>query len=408
MKPFIDNVPNHLVMTHTQGENHAMLDKGINPIGAINAIEGKRVPAILIRSTAHKSGSADTPWQDVFDVDNGHIRYYGDNKYVGVNPATRMGNMALLEAFEAHSALSEEKRKQSIPLIFYQSHKKGYIKFSGFGIIRDVQLITQYDRARQQTFTNYAFDFTVFSMSSEAEEFDWSWISARRMANNSLEETLSLAPASWKRWVKDGPKVLEQSRRRVSRILTTSTNEQQPLQGSNEAKALELIYDFYKDDKSRFEALASKITARIIQNDGVKYTPGWITPKGSDNGVDFYGRLNIGTGFGQTKIILLGQAKCESLNKPTGGNHIARTVARLRRGWIGAYVTTSYFSLSVQREIIEDEYPILLINGQRLARTALQIVHDDGYVSLLDFLKTVDEEHDSMVQARRPEELLLE
>ena len=39
--------------------------------------------------------------------------------------------------------------------------------------------------------------------------------------------------------------------------------------------------------------------------------------------------MDIGTGFGSAKVIVLGQAKCESLDSPTGGNHIARTVAKL-------------------------------------------------------------------------------
>jgi len=42
--------------------------------------------------------------------------------------------------------------------------------------------------------------------------------------------------------------------------------------------------------------------------------------------------MDIGTGFGSAKLIVLGQAKCESLSSPTGGNHIARTVAKLKRG----------------------------------------------------------------------------
>lgn len=65
---------------------------------------------------------------------------------------------------------------------------------------------------------------------------------------------------------------------------------------------------------------------------------GWITSATSDGGADFYGRLDVGSGFGQAKLIVLGQAKCESFSSPTGGNHIARTVARLRRvGWVFSY-----------------------------------------------------------------------
>ena len=83
-------------------------------------------------------------------------------------------------------------------------------------------------------------------------------------------------------------------------------------------------------------------------------------------------------------------------------------MARLKRGRVGAYVTTSYFSESVQREVIEDAYPILLINGLRLAAVVLQLVNDEGYASLDNLLRTVDSEYDAQVLQRRPEELLLE
>ena len=75
---------------------------------------------------------------------------------------------------------------------------------------------------------------------------------------------------------------------------------------------------------------------------------------------------------------------------------------------MGVYVTTSYFSEAVQREIIEDEYPILLINGLTIAQTALRMVHDGAYASVQAFLHEIDSQYEGMVKNRRPEELLLE
>ena len=48
----------------------------------------------------------------------------------------------------------------------------------------------------------------------------------------------------------------------------------------------------------------------------------------------------------------------ENQKHATNGKDIARTVARLKRGWIGIYITTGYFSEPVQREVIEDKYPL--------------------------------------------------
>jgi hypothetical protein len=95
-------------------------------------------------------------------------------------------------------------------------------------------------------------------------------------------------------------------------------------------------------------------------------------------------------------------------NTPTGGNHIARTVVRLKRGWIGFYVTTSYFSEAVQREVLEDKYPIMLINGITLAKSIDKIMNQDGYAEVEEFLDKIDSKYEEQVKSRQPEELLLE
>ena len=78
--PEIENIyglPNLLFYTRTLGENKTLLEAGINQIGAINSISGKRTPAILITSSTHKHGSKETPWQDIFDIDIEKKTFYG-------------------------------------------------------------------------------------------------------------------------------------------------------------------------------------------------------------------------------------------------------------------------------------------------------------------------------------------
>lgn len=85
------------------------------------------------------------------------------------------------------------------------------------------------------------------------------------------------------------------------------------------------------------------ITQRIFNGNGAKFTPGWITSKTGDGGTDFVGRIDFGSDFSVLRIIVLGQAKCEKMDTPTNGRDIARTVARLKRGWVGAYVKPHIF-----------------------------------------------------------------
>ncbi len=406
---FIDGLPNYFHRTNTPGCNKPLLDSGINPIGT----DGDFCPAILISSSPHKIGSPETPWQDFFDPDNGHAHYFGDNKNPGVDPSKPKGNKALLRQFTLHSSSKISDRRDSCPIIVFKrvrvgSSAKGNVQFQGYGIISSVKLVTQYHRKDDTAFSNFAFDFTFLSLASENEEFPWEWISKRRDPSLSSVETLAHAPKAWRDWVAGGSSVVERYRRRVVKLLTLNTADQIPQKGSSEAKILQGIYDYYANKKSRFEALAAYITGRIISNNGAEYRSGWITPASSDGGADFIGRLDIGTGLAGAKIIVLGQAKCEKLTSPTGGNHIARTVARLRRGWIGAYVTTSYFSEAVQREVLEDKYPIILINGLRVASEVDAAMNEEGETNLKAFLDNIDQGYDEMVMARHPDELVNE
>ncbi len=82
-------------------------------------------------------------------------------------------------------------------------------------------------------------------------------------------------------------------------------------------------------------------------------------------------------------------------------------MARLKRGWVGVFVTTSYFSEPVQQEVIEDRYPIVLVHGKRIAEEVIKIVHeDDRYASVTALHDDVSENYESRVQQRQPEEIL--
>ncbi|WP_139145261.1 restriction endonuclease, partial [Xanthomonas campestris] len=135
---------------------------------------------------------------------------------------------------------------------------------------------------------------------------------------------------------------------------------------------------------------------------------GSLTRGTGDGGLDFVGRIDIGEGLWGTKLVVLGQAKCEKIDAPTGGVHIARTVARLRRGWLGAYVTTSFFSEAVQREVHDDQYPVLLLNGAGLAAEVTKLRLAGGFASTEQFLEHIDADYEAQVSSRRPEEVLWE
>jgi len=413
--PSVDGLPSFAYATRNAHESgkRVLLERGINPISSVRMRDGiLQRPAILIRSSTHRIGSNVTPWHDIFDPDQGRILYFGDNKQPGTNPALSPGNRALLEEFLRYTSPQVAERALATPLVFFQGtpyagRVKGHVRFMGFGLIRSVNLISQYHAKRNYAFSNYSFDCVVFSMAEEGETFDWTWINARRDPTSNSRAILKAAPSTWRRWVQGGLPALAQCQRRVAKLLVANKATQQPAMGSRERRALDEIYGFYEGGKHRFEALAAEVVAHIIRSTGGgQYRSGWITVRAGDGGTDFVGRLDLGSDFSITKIVVLGQAKCEKPDVPTHGRDIARTIARLRRGWIGAYVTTSFFSRSVQQEVIEDQYPVLLVHGLRLATEALYLAHDSGFTNLGAYLQSLDASYQSRIRDRQPEEIL--
>lgn len=409
----IDDYSNYLFYTKSPNNTtKVLLEKGINPIGEVTHKGAKRIPAIVTRSSAHKIGSKDTPWKDIYNVEKGYIRYFGDNKD-STDPVKKAGNKILLSQFKIHNSPDSSEREKACPIIFFNSKvvdgkAKGYVEFNGFGVITKAERVVQHDRQKDTEFVNYRFDFAVLEMKWENNSFDWQWINDRRDKNLSLNDTLERAPRSWRRWIKKGNQSLDSLRRNVYKLDITKPDEQRPKEGSKEDKTLKEIYKFYNNKNKRFEYLASFITMHIMKKSVYNYKKGWVTKGSSDFGIDFVGRMDIGAEFGSAKIVVLGQAKCEKPNTLTNAMHIARLVAKLKRGWLGVYVTTSSFSENVQQEILEDKYPLLLINGKKLAEEINEIVHDDGYKSLNEFLVKIDSEYKGSIQYRDPEEILSE
>ncbi len=408
-----DGCLNFHFLTKASDAKNLQLEKGINPSARLKTSSAEMIrPAILISSSPNKKGSKETPWEDVYDVDNGHIRYFGDNKEPGKDPATAPGNKALLEAFRLAHSHSVDERLLTPPILFFKRAvingvAKGFPQFHGLGIINSVELVTQWDNKLARTFTNYAFDFTVLCIAKEHEEFEWDWINSRRKKEFSLTQTNALAPSSWRQWLVEGSNSLNKLRRRVSKLSLEKSVNQKPNPGTELDITLNEIYQYYANKKHRFEALAEAIAARVIDRDLGIYQKGWVTQGSGDGGADFIGKVTLGSGFSKVELVVLGQAKCEALNTPTGGNHIARTVARLKRGWLGVYVTTSYFSDAVQREVIEDKYPIILIHGLRVAEEVSKMVHDSEiYSTVAELLTAMDSIYPSRLKQRQAEEIL--
>ena len=411
----VDGYPNFFHATHLEHRPKVLLERGINAVGKFKTSEeeeGFRFPAILLSSSPHMIGTDSTPWQDFHEPDHGYVRYYGDARHAGEDPTVRPGNKALLNAKLMSDSSDPDVRNASPPIIVFRRERdakrqKGLPSFQGFGVVERAELISQFNTQTGYSFPNFVFDIAIFSMSNEGEVFDWNWINLRRDPSCALQSSLRAAPASWRKWVSRGYQSVPTVRRRVSKLMVRKTEDQRAVLGSKEASAVSEIYEFYRHRKARFELLAGMIVERILERQTGDCELSWLTRPSSDGGADFVCRLELGEGFSSLRQVVFGQAKCEAPTGTTSGRDVARTIARLRRGWVGAYVTLGAFSEPVQREVIEDEYPLLMAPGAKVGAEVMAMAHEAGHQSISEYLnQIVDPQYEKYIQDRKPEEVL--
>lgn len=318
--------------------------------------------------------------------------------------------------FPLHRSASRAERLRAAPLLFFESlvhdgRAKGFWRFIGFGIVERAELTTQIDR-QNRWFVNFVFDCALFDLKAEGLSLPWAWIAARRDPTKSLEDSNQLAPASWMTWVEQGERAIERVRQRVSGFQSLSQGNQRPDPGTQADDALRSVIAHYKHlgpyqgvGEHRFEGLASEVVGSYLRESG-QYRPGWITKRAGDGGVDFVSRLDLGVGAGSLRLVVLGQAKCVSATSPpTSGLDLSRTVSRLDRGWVGAFVTTGFFSEQAQREVLTDRFPLLMLNGRHVGEAVVKEAAIRGQ-SVPDYIQAVNADYDHRLSSRLPIEVL--
>ena len=393
-----------------------LLESGINRVAAVPGPEGSRRPLLALRSSPWKAGAATNPWHDEFALDYGHVRYFGDHKPNTAGPVgATSGNRALLEAWELHANPIKSQRILAPPILLFRASPqfvdgvrvdKGFVEFCGVALIERLEHVVQKDPTSSRTFPNLVADLCVIDLSDLGDRVDFRWFDDRRNPQISDADCMNRAPASWVRWVNEGRAALPRVRRRVISLRVLSRSDQLPAADSLQAETLEKVYKKFDDNKHAFESLAAKVAARVLGGSDSPYREGWITKSGGDGGLDFVGRLDVGHGVSSTPVVILGQAKCVQTTTSISPDQVARLVARLKRGWVGVFVTTGSFSRQAQIEIVDDQYPVVLIHGRTLVEQVLSIAAESFNGDLDAFLASALQEHEGLVAHRRPEEIL--
>ena len=403
---YIDGIRNFIYSTKSKNlDSTFRFERGIHKVKNINVVDGSyRTPVIIVSSSPHKAGTENTPWKDRYDPDNGIVIYYGDCKSDNNIPSETPGNKVLMDEWKKHSSSEISKRENAIPIVFFERTKMGYLQFHGLGVLEKVSLITQ--KRENNEFTNFEFEFCVLDLTEENNQLDWEWISDRCNKNLTTQETLNKAPETWKYWIKNGNDKIEKVRRHVLKSRIIKEDDQKAKKGSFEEKIMKEIEKHYENKKLQFELFALQIAQFFFMDNDIKYLEGFITKGSGDKGIDFISRIDIGQDLSSIKMVVIGQAKCQS--SPISGKDIARTIAKLKRNYVGVFVTNSTFSTQTQEEILEDQYPLIMINGNKIAQLTNKYILDSSndLRILQDYLNNLDEQYDNYKSSVRPDDVI--
>ncbi|CAB4678059.1 MAG: hypothetical protein F2659_00065 [Actinobacteria bacterium] len=395
--PEIAGVPNWFYVTDSLGDS----ERGLRPQAGIwnprlvQRNQTSQIPLVICTSSPHKGGTAETPWADVLRPDDGYVIYYGDNKDPANRDATTVrGNRTMLEVMRLQHSASRAERLMAPPILVVTTHGatglgKGFRRVEGLGVITRAEVISQRHADQPLSFQNLRFEIAIVDLKDDGDAIPMSWINARRREAGGLVEQYELAPHAWRRFVDEGITVVDKLRRNVLRGMVRSSNLQLPSKGSPLEDLLIRTVAYFDFSKHDFETVAARVVERIFDDQGVNYRTGWLTPRSGDGGYDFVGRIDFDPagGFPSSRQVVLGQAKCE--RGSTNGRDLARLAARLRRGWHGAYVTTANFTEGVQREVLSDRYPLLMVPGLRVASIIKDELDSTGK-TLDDYLPSLE------------------
>lgn len=207
-EPEIGGYPNFFYETHCPGKALIVLERGIfSPTRTVNRSGSMRAVVILSKSIASK-GTGHNPWEDEFDEGRGIIYYSGDNKTSGKNPKHTLGNKELLHQFQLISSETRAKRIKAAPIVCFERVKvgdslKGFLKFHGFGFVNDFKKVTEQNPETGSEFENFRFEIKLLPPHTD-NEFNWEWVTARRMSGYTDEDCLSMSPDSWQQRIELG------------------------------------------------------------------------------------------------------------------------------------------------------------------------------------------------------------
>ncbi|CAF1782715.1 restriction endonuclease [Bacillus subtilis] len=373
----LENAPLRIDAIYEGGNKGNSGDDPLNKLLGVGISGGFRPrrgiqPNSLAFVVLYTSGS-ESEWPDEINFETGHVRYYGDNRDAGRELHEKRGNQLLRDAF--HN-ISEQNYKNVPPFLLFRKSptikSSRSVTFVGLAVPGrqqfsiDESLVAIWRTHKGSRFQNYEAYFTLLDTANETEKLK-DWLIMRTV---DLEASAKIAPEQWKIFVSKGLNTITPL---IAEPITKFRTKEEQLPNTSEGyKALKIIYTYFKDKPIQFEFFAAHIL-RVMDKNFVKFN---LTRASRDGGRDAIGLYKIGVQNSILTIDCAMEAKCYS---PLNGCHVKQTnrlISRIRHRQFGVFVTTSYISSQVYKELLEDEHPILVISGRDIV-AILKKIHID-------------------------------
>ena len=146
---------------------------------------------------------------------------------------------------------------------------------------------------------------------------------------------------------------------------------------------MDKVYTELSDRQFEFAA------ADLVQRMDERFDELSVTRAVRDGGRDVIASYRVGHALHQVKLSAYVEAKRWNPATAVGVKPMMRLIARLKHRDIGVFVTTSFFDGQVQRELIEDGHPVLLISGGDIARLlhSRELGSDQNIAAWLDGIR---------------------
>jgi len=325
-------------------EGSGMLNSpGIRALNYTSGLSKKGLPAYLILVTHEKTSGQLNPWDDVIDISNAEILYWGDAKSHDTKSLDDFrGNSVIRRIYDY---ILEGNTALIPPILHFSKPSKGIVKFNGLCVLNKLEISWFDDHG--SPVRNYHANLTIL----DCEEVHVEWLHSR--VGEDDPETIDHHGKCPKVWLD-----YKNGRKKPIDIWASSIRseaDQLPPPDSPESMVLEEIlkfkpYEFERVIVALFQEL-SDVTHHIT---GTRAT--------GDGGFDFFGSFRLPRPI-RYEIRFRGEVKRYSRATPVDPKSVSRLVARLSRQEYGIFVTTSYFTKQAQREVLSDGYPVHLISG---------------------------------------------